>query len=231
MADDETTISANTEAVETVDDSQEPQVFTKEEYQNLQRKLSAKDVSEKMLKRQLAELNSNTRGSDQRYEQSLEAIVEALKDNSMGIDTDRLSRVVDNTKASRANTEYVSKALGELQDIIGDDNFNTEEKYQKARGLWQGCRITEALAESRQVNSPDTQIDTVELARKIRSDIMKELGRVDTGDSTTSTSTKGSSAEALGKIDTSRMTVNQLTEHKNALYGAMNKENGIEYRR
>jgi|TARA_R110002020_G_scaffold330266_2_gene545957 hypothetical protein len=230
MADEEVTTTDN-QIVETpVDDSQEDRIFTKEEYQNLQRKLSAKDVSEKNLKRQLAELQFKSSGSDSRWEATMAAMVDALGSSSL-IDTSSLNNVMQQTHAQKQNDEYISKAMGELSDIIGDDNFNTDEKYTRSRDLWYSGRVTEALADARQANSPSTQIDVEQLTRQIRSDIMKDLGRVDTGESTTTSSNRNASSEALSNIDTSRMTVKQLNEHKNALYEALHKETGVNYKR
>ena len=90
--------------------------------------------------------------------------------------------------------------------------------------------LTEALAEAKRANAPETQgIDVEELTRTIRAGIMKDLGRVDTGGSTAASPRGGASSEALSQVDTRKMNPKQLQAHKDALLAAMSKETGAKF--
>jgi hypothetical protein len=75
------------------------------------------------------------------------------------------------------------------------------------------------------VNTPETQsLDIEELTRTIKAGIMKDLGRVDTGGSTSATPRGGASSEVLSQVNTKGMSPKQLQEHGSALRLAMSKE-------
>lgn len=227
MADEE--IQANTEVVET---PAEVQYVSMDEYKNLQRKLSQKDKTEREIRKQLAEFTTRAASEGRRFDDTLQAVVDALSGNDL-LDVTKAKAALQQAQANRQSNEYAARLMGRLAEVVGDEDFNTDAKYTSAREMWNNGRYEEAIAESQRVNAPaesSEQFDKEEFARQIRSDIMKELGRVDTG-STTSTSSANSSVNELSQIDTRRMTPAQLKEHQAKLWDAMEKEQGVKYKR
>lgn len=230
MADEEAVASApdNAPVAETENaEPAEPQYVTADEYKKLQRVVSSKDKSERQLRKQVAELSAMSAGDSTRWETTLNAVVGALETGSFEQAKQSLSKATDD----RQNQQYYAKALGELAEIVGgEEDFNTDEKYKTAKELWYGNRVTEALAEAKRANAPETQaFDVDEITRNIRAEIMKDLGRVDTGTSTAASPRGGASSEALSKVNLKTMNPKQLQAHKEALLSAMSKETGVKY--
>ena len=230
MAEEEAVVDAvdNAPNAETTDaESAEPQYVTSEEYKKLQRVVSSKDKSERQLRKQVAEMSAMTANEGSRWESTLNAVVGALETGSF----EQARQSLNKATGERQNQQYYAKALGELAEIVGgDEDFNTDDKYKTAKDLWYSNRVTEALAEAKRANAPETQgIDVEELTRTIRAGIMKDLGRVDTGGSTAASPRGGASSEALSQVDTRKMNPKQLQVHKEALLAAMSKETGAKF--
>jgi hypothetical protein len=224
MADEEVTIAPdNAEVAETENaETAAPQYVDREEYKKLQRVVSAKDKSERQLRKQVTELNAMSAGEGARWETTLNAVVSALENGSF----DQAKQSLTKATGERQNQQVYAKALGELAEIVGgEENFNDDEKYKVAKELWYNNRVNEALVEARRVNTPETQsLDIEELTRTIKAGIMKDLGRVDTGGSTSATPRGGASSEVLSQVNTKGMSPKQLQEHGSALRLAMSKE-------
>ena len=226
MADTETTEVATTETSTTEGNEEAATYVSMDEYKNQQRKLSQKDKSEREVRKQLAEFTARSSADSERTDATVAALVEALSSNEL-LDVSKAKSALKASQAQKQSDDYNAKIMGRLAEELNGDNFNTDEKYAQAREIWNAGRVDEAIAAVHAVNNPsETQesVDLEEFARKIKSEVMKELGRVDTGGST-ATTTNTKSLDELTAVNIKRMTPAQLKEHQDALWKAMGRPN------
>ncbi len=228
---EEETQSDNAEA-----NTEEKQVeyVTMEEHKNLQRKLSAKDKSEKEVRKQLAEFTTRVMSDNTRNDKTMSDLVEAMSSNDL-LDMTKAKAVLAQAATSKQSSDYVAKAMGRLAEQLNGEDFNSEEKFSSAREMWQGGRVEEAIAEVTRINNPTENqaeaLDVEELTRTIKAGIMKDLGRVPTGSSTVTTTKETKSLDELTGTNTSKMNLAQLKEHKAAIWDAADVAQGIKHKR
>ena len=225
MADEKETQTAdNTEKVETTEEK-EVQYVSMEEYKKLQQVVSKKDKNEREVRKQLAEFTTKANSEGKRVDEMIAAVVDALGSNEL-LDVSKAKAAVQQSQAKAPNNEYVAKAMGRLAEVLNGDEFETDPRYAQAKEMWYGGRVEDAIAAAKLVNTPSettagfSEDDRAELAREIRAGIMKDLGRVDTGSSTTTTTKETKSLDELTGTDTSRMNLTQLKEHSAKIWEA-----------
>lgn len=187
--------------------SESPRTVPFEQYQSQQRATSKWQKRARDAAQQLASLETEYQGGMARMEERLDALMRAFGE-SFEDRKPAIEETLVKVSKQREETTTVARQRGELNALLTEAEVEwDDDRLAEVRPLWDAGRRSEAVEKARAALMPAmSETKMSELVEAKVQERLKELGRVDTGGTSTPAPRRGVSRQSLTQVNPARGT-------------------------